>query len=94
MKFSSISPTNVPPTILPAMTPRLTTRTTLSTPKITSTKAEKGLRHFSARVCAKVEEKGSTSYNEVADELVQEMSAELGVGVSLNLVLWWFYLVV
>lgn len=44
-----------------------------------SGKAEKGLRHFSAKVCAKVEEKGSTSYNEVADELVQEMGLELGV---------------
>lgn len=42
-------------------------------------KAEKGLRHFSAKVCAKVEEKGSTSYNEVADELVHEMGSELGV---------------
>lgn len=42
-------------------------------------KAEKGLRHFSARVCAKVEEKGSTSYNEVADELVAELGSELGV---------------
>lgn len=44
-----------------------------------NSKAEKGLRHFSAKVCAKVEEKGSTSYNEVADELVQEMGSELGV---------------
>lgn len=42
-------------------------------------KGDKGLRHFSAKVCAKVEEKGTTSYNEVADELVQELGAELGV---------------
>lgn len=42
-------------------------------------KTEKGLRHFSARVCAKVEEKGCTSYNEVADELVTELGSELGV---------------
>lgn len=35
-------------------------------------KALKGLRHFSMKVCKKVEEKGQTSYNEVADELVQE----------------------
>lgn len=34
----------------------------------------KGLREFSWRVCMKVEEKGCTSYNEVADELVREMS--------------------
>jgi len=37
-----------------------------------SEKALKGLRHFSMKVCKKVEEKGQTSYNEVADELVQE----------------------
>lgn len=32
----------------------------------------KGLRHFAVRVCKKVEEKGQTTYNEVADELVAE----------------------
>uniref|UniRef100_A0A0N4Z919 Transcription factor Dp-1 n=1 Tax=Parastrongyloides trichosuri TaxID=131310 RepID=A0A0N4Z919_PARTI len=32
----------------------------------------KGLRHFSAKVCEKVKEKGSTNYSEVADELVKE----------------------
>ena len=32
----------------------------------------KGLRHFSMRVCQKVEEKMNTTYNEVADELVKE----------------------
>jgi len=32
----------------------------------------KGLRHFSMKVCRKVEEKGQTTYNEVADELVTE----------------------
>ena len=36
-------------------------------------KAYKGLRHFSMMVCKKVEEKGTTSYNEVADELVQSV---------------------
>mmetsp|Transcript_43653 Transcript_43653/g.64031 ORF Transcript_43653/g.64031 Transcript_43653/m.64031 type:complete len:371 (-) Transcript_43653:460-1572(-) len=35
-------------------------------------KASKGLRHFSMKVCKKVEEKGHTSYNEVADDLVKE----------------------
>lgn len=39
---------------------------------------DKGLRHFSSRVCAKVEEKGSTTYNEVADELVKEIALEKG----------------
>lgn len=29
----------------------------------------KGLRHFSMKVCEKVEERGTTSYNEVADEV-------------------------
>lgn len=42
----------------------------------TSSKAYKGLRHFSMMVCKKVEEKGVTSYNEVADELVQQVVAE------------------
>lgn len=40
--------------------------------------ADKGLRHFSTRVCAKVEEKGATTYNEVADELVLEIGREVG----------------
>lgn len=37
-------------------------------------KSEKGLRHFSMKVCEKVQQKRTTSYNEVADELVQEFS--------------------
>lgn len=40
-----------------------------------SDKSGKGLRHFSMRVCEKVEEKGTTTYNEVADELVAEETA-------------------
>lgn len=32
----------------------------------------KGLRHFSLQVCRKVQEKQRTTYNEVADELVDE----------------------
>jgi hypothetical protein len=36
-----------------------------------SEKGGKGLRHFSMKVCEKVQAKGSTSYNEVADELVK-----------------------
>ncbi|XP_066514763.1 transcription factor Dp-1b [Hoplias malabaricus] len=35
----------------------------------------KGLRHFSMKVCEKVQKKGVTSYNEVADELVAELSS-------------------
>uniref|UniRef100_A0A8C1CUQ6 Transcription factor n=1 Tax=Cyprinus carpio carpio TaxID=630221 RepID=A0A8C1CUQ6_CYPCA len=34
----------------------------------------KGLRHFSMKVCEKVQKKGTTSYNEVADELVAEFT--------------------
>ena len=37
-------------------------------------KESKGLRHFSMKVCEKVQRKGVTSYNEVADELVREFS--------------------
>jgi len=33
----------------------------------------RGLRHFSLRVCKKVEQKQRTTYNEVADELVLEL---------------------
>jgi hypothetical protein len=36
-------------------------------------KGGKGLRHFSMKVCEKVQAKGSTSYNEVADELVRTL---------------------
>mmetsp|Transcript_2999 Transcript_2999/g.9184 ORF Transcript_2999/g.9184 Transcript_2999/m.9184 type:complete len:279 (+) Transcript_2999:222-1058(+) len=39
----------------------------------TNDRQSKGLRHFAVRVCAKVEEKHVTTYNEVADELVQEV---------------------
>ncbi|EFJ43853.1 DP transcription factor [Volvox carteri f. nagariensis] len=39
-----------------------------------SRSGSKGLRHFSMKVCEKVEAKGRTTYNEVADELVSEMS--------------------
>jgi len=41
-------------------------------------KAYKGLRHFSMMVCKKVEEKGRTTYNEVADELVQTVMEDRG----------------
>ena len=32
------------------------------------------MRHFSMKVCEKVQAKGTTSYNEVADELVNELT--------------------
>lgn len=37
-------------------------------------KSSKGLRHFSTKVCEKVQNKGTTTYNEVADELVRDFS--------------------
>lgn len=37
---------------------------------------------FVKQVCRKVEEKGSTSYNEVADELVQELAMERPYGTG------------
>ena len=37
-------------------------------------KGSKGLRHFSMKVCEKVQRKGVTTYNEVADELVGEFT--------------------
>ncbi|KAG7353385.1 transcription factor DP [Nitzschia inconspicua] len=52
-----------------------------STPRASPTnsidgKASRGLRHFSMMVCQKVEEKGTTTYNEVADELVKQVVAD------------------
>jgi len=37
-------------------------------------KGNKGLRHFSKKVCDKVKAKKTTTYNEVADELVKELT--------------------
>ncbi|KAK9290699.1 hypothetical protein L1049_008873 [Liquidambar formosana] len=39
-----------------------------------SDKSGRGLRQFSMKVCEKVESKGRTTYNEVADELVAEFA--------------------
>ncbi|CAJ1926531.1 unnamed protein product [Sphenostylis stenocarpa] len=44
-------------------------------------KSGRGLRQFSMKVCEKVESKGRTTYNEVADELVAEF-ADPSNGVS------------
>ncbi|CAJ2652000.1 unnamed protein product [Trifolium pratense] len=41
----------------------------------------RGLRQFSMKVCEKVESKGRTTYNEVADELVAEFSDPSNGGV-------------
>jgi hypothetical protein len=42
----------------------------------------KGLRHFSMKVCEKVESKGRTTYNEVADELVKDYSSPETTGAQ------------
>ena len=41
-------------------------------------KCSKGLRHFSMKVCEKVKQKGITTYNQVADELVNEYCSYSG----------------
>ena len=45
---------------------------------------DKGLRHFSMKVCEKVEQKGKTTYNEVADELVAEFGARCALSRPLT----------
>lgn len=40
----------------------------------------KGLRHFSLKVCEKVEEKGDTTYEEVANDLIADLAAEVAAG--------------
>ncbi|PSC75281.1 transcription factor DPB [Micractinium conductrix] len=40
-----------------------------------------GLRHFSLKVCEKVESKGDTSYEEVANELIADLAAEVAAGL-------------
>lgn len=41
-----------------------------------SEKLSRGLRHFSMKVCEKVKEKVTTTYNEVADDLVREFTEQ------------------
>lgn len=48
----------------------------LDTKRKKEEKGGKGLRHFSMKVCEKVRTKGTTSYNEVADELVTEFAQD------------------
>ncbi|XP_010543413.1 PREDICTED: transcription factor-like protein DPB isoform X1 [Tarenaya hassleriana] len=45
-------------------------------------KSGRGLRQFSMKVCEKVESKGRTTYNEVADELVAEFGDPGNTGTS------------
>ena len=51
------------------------TRSVTSVPEVSGGRTGgKGLRHFSMKVCEKVQSKGRTTYNEVADELVKDFS--------------------
>jgi hypothetical protein len=47
-------------------------------------KCHKGLRHFSMKVCEKVKNKAITTYNEVADELVDEYCSGSGTADNNN----------
>jgi len=62
----------------PSVEEKGTPSTSKSTPatRRSDSKAYKGLRHFSMMVCKKVEQKGTTTYNEVADELVKKVIEE------------------
>jgi hypothetical protein len=60
----------------PQKPPANTTKSPAEGSTTSSSKPYKGLRHFSMMVCKKVEEKGTTSYNEVADELVNHVVEE------------------
>jgi len=46
-----------------------------SSPTPGADKSSRGLRHFSMMVCQKVQQMGTTTYNEVADELVNNVVA-------------------
>mmetsp|Transcript_17065 Transcript_17065/g.36818 ORF Transcript_17065/g.36818 Transcript_17065/m.36818 type:complete len:383 (-) Transcript_17065:419-1567(-) len=56
-----------------AVAPPTPQRGTAAVPLQNPYSTSRGLRHFSMKVCEKVEEKGTTTYNEVADELVREL---------------------
>ena len=59
------------------------TRSVSSLPEVAGGRTGgKGLRHFSMKVCEKVESKGRTTYNEVADELVKDFSSPEMTGAS------------
>ncbi|KDO26567.1 hypothetical protein SPRG_07971 [Saprolegnia parasitica CBS 223.65] len=63
---------SMPSLPFPTPTPKKKKTPRASATSAVSEKGSKGLRHFSMKVCQKVEEKHVTSYNEVADELVHE----------------------
>ncbi len=61
------------------------TRSVSSLPEVAGGRTGgKGLRHFSMKVCEKVESKGRTTYNEVADELVKDFSSPEMTGAPLS----------
>lgn len=58
------------------ISPKTNNSNSSSTTTKKSNKAARGLRHFSMKVCQKVKEKGHTTYNEVAEELIDEFVME------------------
>ncbi len=46
------------------------------------TRKDKGLRHFSLRVCQKLQERGSATYAQVADDLLKDLAESTGQPVQ------------
>lgn len=74
---------SIPNTIASSST-TTTTSTSTTTTTNESTRATKGLRHFSKQVCDKVAKKGITTYNEVADELSYDIQNSTVDGRQVN----------
>lgn len=70
---AALEPETISP---PPLKVRKTSEGSTPNPQRKESKAYKGLRHFSLMVCKKVEEKGTTTYNEVADELVRQILSD------------------
>ena len=66
-------PDEMPSTPKPASASKTPGKGPASTPATPGEREQRGLRHFSMRVCEKVEEKQHTTYNIVANELVEEL---------------------
>lgn len=76
------SPYSRPSGLLPGARHSISTETSTSYDSKVSRndKNNKGLRHFSMKVLQKVRERGITTYNEVADELVREFGSRVAGG--------------
>lgn len=96
LQADTMSPVDEPPTPLdptlrrlmermippPPPPPPLPSIGSASSLPLVSDSKRKGLRHFAVRVCKKVEESGTTTYNQVADELVNEERINRAVSCS------------